>query len=113
MPLPDGRSPTMLIKAVRAILDFCYLAQYSVHSTETLALLEDALWRFHDNKVIFEHLGIWDIWEIPKLLYACHYVLMIMWLGSAALTLSTLSVCTLTVQRMPMKLQITRMNFPR
>lgn len=77
LPLPDGQSSGMLIRAVRAMLDFLYLAQYPVHSSETLKLLDDALKRFHKNKQIFEDLGVRDSWEIPKLHYAIHYVVMI------------------------------------
>ncbi|KAH8091759.1 hypothetical protein BXZ70DRAFT_1040234 [Cristinia sonorae] len=55
LPLPGNRSPAPLVRAVRAILDFLYLAQYPVHSTGTLDRLDDALKRFHDNKAIFLH----------------------------------------------------------
>lgn len=82
IPLPDGRSSALLVQAVRAMLDFIYLAQYPVHSTETLNLLKEALSRFHQTKHIFEELEIRDSWEIPKLHYAMHYVLLIKWLGT-------------------------------
>ena len=65
-PLPDGMSNIRLIRAVRALLDFLYLAQYPVHTDETLALLEDALEHFHNNKEIFVDLGIRDTFNIPK-----------------------------------------------
>ena len=58
MHLPDGLSSNRLVRAVRAILDFVYLAQYPVHSTATLDALDDALHRFHENKSIFVDLGI-------------------------------------------------------
>jgi len=41
------------IKAVKALLDFIYLAQYSTHSTETLIYLKDALSEFHKYKEYF------------------------------------------------------------
>lgn len=56
--LPKNRSSIRLIQAVQGLLDFLYLAQYPVHSDETLKLLKDALKRFHDNKSIFEELDI-------------------------------------------------------
>ena len=40
-------SPNRIVKAVRALLDFAYLAQYPVHSDQSL---DDALQRFHANK---------------------------------------------------------------
>ena len=56
--LPGGESPVHLVRAVRALLNFLYLAQYPIHTDETLELLEDALSRFHMNKEIFIDLGI-------------------------------------------------------
>lgn len=56
--LPNGASQSRLLRAVRALLDFLYLAQYPCHSTETLQLLEDSLLKFHENKGIFTELGI-------------------------------------------------------
>jgi hypothetical protein len=73
-PLPGGLSNVRLIRAVRALLDFLYLAQYPVHTDETLELLEDALARFHSNKNIFVDLGIRDAFNLPKLHFARHYV---------------------------------------
>ncbi|KAI1783665.1 hypothetical protein LXA43DRAFT_977019 [Ganoderma leucocontextum] len=53
LPLPDGQSPARLVRATRALLDFLYLAQYPTHTSETLALLEEHLQAFHENKSIF------------------------------------------------------------
>ena len=41
--LPGNVLPFLLVSAIRAILDFLYLAQYPLHTSETLALLKDAL----------------------------------------------------------------------
>jgi hypothetical protein len=73
--LADGVSNARLIRCVRALLDFLYLAQYPIHTDETLMLLEDALSRFHANKEIFVELGIRpDGFKLPKLHFASHYV---------------------------------------
>ncbi|KAF8257398.1 hypothetical protein EI94DRAFT_1774481 [Lactarius quietus] len=45
-----GHSPVHVLRAVRAILNFVYLAQFPSHTTDTLKLLEDSLSQFHDNK---------------------------------------------------------------
>ncbi|EIM79496.1 uncharacterized protein STEHIDRAFT_69427 [Stereum hirsutum FP-91666 SS1] len=86
LPLPHGLSSARLIRAVRALLDFFYLAQYPVHSSSeedpaneprppsSLDLLEDALTRFHDNRDIFIELGVRDNFNIPKLHTLRHYV---------------------------------------
>ena len=44
-------------KAIRALLDFIYIAQYQSHSNDTLKYLNTALQDFHKNKHIFWDLG--------------------------------------------------------
>lgn len=53
-----GCVDSSVIRAVRPLLDFVYLAQYPTHSDTTLARMQDALNRFHANKHIFVELGI-------------------------------------------------------
>ncbi|KAJ7588269.1 hypothetical protein C8J56DRAFT_1004496 [Mycena floridula] len=65
-----------------SILGFLYLAQYPVHTTETLESLNQALQRFHDNKQVFIDLGICDDFTIPKLHFMVHYVCSIMLFGT-------------------------------
>lgn len=71
--LPSEISTTQLLRAVRAMLDFLYIAQYPVQSTHTLDQLDDALARFHANKEIFVMLGIRAHFKLPKLHNANHY----------------------------------------
>ena len=71
--LSNGASPIPLIRSTRAILDFFYLAQYPIHTSETLVALENALDDFHSNKYIFEILGIRNDFNIPKLHFLVHY----------------------------------------
>ena len=80
--LPGGESPVRLVRAVRALLDFLYLAQYPIHMEEMLNLLEDALSHFHTNKEIFIDLGIRDGFNLPKLHFASHYVRLIKLFGT-------------------------------
>ncbi|KAH8084372.1 hypothetical protein BXZ70DRAFT_900453 [Cristinia sonorae] len=82
MPLPGGASSAQLVRAVRAMLDFLYLSQYPVQTSETLSMLQDALTRFHDNKQIFIELGVRDDWEIPKLHFLDHWEYLIRRLGT-------------------------------
>jgi len=74
LPLPEGRSPVRLIRAIRALLDFLYLAQYPSHTADTLSRLNDALSRFHDNKDILVDLGVRTHFNFPKLHSLIHYV---------------------------------------
>ena len=73
LPLPNGQAPSRLVKAVRALLDFVYLAQYPSHTTLTLYRLEESLARFHQNKDIFIDLGVRGHFNIPKLHSLLHY----------------------------------------
>ncbi|KAG1771513.1 hypothetical protein EDD22DRAFT_947948 [Suillus occidentalis] len=65
--LPGNLSSARLLRAVRGLLDFLYLAQYPCHSSKTLSLLDEALTLFHDNKQIFVNLGICNNFNLPKL----------------------------------------------
>ena len=74
LPLRGGLSPVRLVRAVRAILDFLYLAQYPAHTSDTLILLQNALRRFHANKAVFVDLGIREHFHLPKLHSLDHYL---------------------------------------
>lgn len=82
IPLPGGHSSARLIRSVRGLLDFLYLAQYPIHSTEMLQHMENALDRFHTNKNIFIDLGIRTGFNIPKLHFARHYLMLIQRYGT-------------------------------
>lgn len=71
--LPNGLSTSRLIRAVRAMLDFLYIAQFPVHSDETLLSMNEALATFHANKEVFVELGIRDEFNLPKLHNIGHY----------------------------------------
>lgn len=72
--LPGNKSTARLIRAVRALLDFLYIARYPSQTTSTLGLLKDALTRFHNNKQVFIDLGIRNHFNLPKLHSLQHYV---------------------------------------
>jgi hypothetical protein len=71
--LPYNLSSGRLVRAVRSVLDFLYLAQMPLHTAETLEYLRDALTTFHDNKSVFVALGIRKDFQIPKLHSLQHY----------------------------------------
>ena len=74
LPLKGRRSPAHLIRAVRALLDFVYLAQYPSHTSTTLEYMNDVLARFHENKAIFLEIGARQDFKLPKLHALTHYV---------------------------------------
>jgi hypothetical protein len=53
-----GYVPLEIIQTVRALLEFCYIAQQEYITEEALNKLEDALARFHKNRVIFQTSGV-------------------------------------------------------
>jgi hypothetical protein len=73
LPLPGGQVPSRVVKAVRAILDFVYLAQFPSHTTDTLRRLQESLESFHFNKAVFIDLGTREGFNIPKLHSMLHY----------------------------------------
>ncbi|KAI0765853.1 hypothetical protein BD413DRAFT_697536 [Trametes elegans] len=75
MDLPGGRVVTaQLTRATRALLDFVFMAQYPIHSDDTLTALDNALSAFHADRDVFETLGIRTGFNIPKLHSLAHYV---------------------------------------
>ncbi|KAF8547631.1 hypothetical protein OG21DRAFT_1527027 [Imleria badia] len=62
-----GSVPRRVLIALRALLDFCYLAQALVFTTESIDRVAAALQEFHDNKDAIVHHGLHNNWEIPKL----------------------------------------------
>lgn len=73
IPLRNGFLSQRLTRAVRALLDVLYLAQYPMHTSSTLALLQSTLKQFHDNKAIFVELGVRSNFKLPKLHSLNHY----------------------------------------
>ena len=78
-----------ILKAMRAFLDFVYLAQYDSHSTATLGYLEEALRKFHSFKQHIADSGVRNgprqngKFHIPKIELMQHVKRLIELLGSA------------------------------
>ena len=73
-PLPNVQNPQRVPRAIRAILDFMYLAQLPVQSTSTLNNLESSLSVFHANMDVFVDIGIRTNMNLPKLHSLSHYI---------------------------------------
>lgn len=70
-------------EAVRALLDFVYIAQLPEATTSTIAELEDALDRFHEHKDVFIELGARMHFNFPKMHALEHYVESLKLFGTA------------------------------
>ncbi|KAI0054653.1 hypothetical protein BV25DRAFT_1873302 [Artomyces pyxidatus] len=73
LALPGGLSAVRLIRTVRGLLDYVYIAQYPSHSSVMLTYLDDALAQFHANKGILLDLGIRENFNLPKLHSMLHF----------------------------------------
>lgn len=69
-----GSIPIGALRAIRALLDFIYLAQYTTHNDDTLGYLKDALDTFHANKDTLIELGVRDDFNFPKIHSLHHYI---------------------------------------
>jgi hypothetical protein len=83
LPLPGQQLSACIVKAVRAVLDFLYLAQFHSHTSKTLEYLNDSLARFHHNKHIFVDLGVRKHFKFPKIHSLIHYQTSIALFGTA------------------------------
>lgn len=69
-----GSIPNQGVRAITALLDFIYLAQYTTHDSYTLGYLKDALKHFHENRQYFVAVGTRKDFNIPKFHSLMHYV---------------------------------------
>jgi len=72
-----------MVRALRAFLDFCYIARRDVQDTKSLAALEDALAGFHDFHSIFKECGVRvDGFNLPRQHSLMHYFALIRAFGA-------------------------------
>ena len=73
IPSTSRGTMSQLVRAVRGLLDFLYLARYPVHTVETLDQMESALQMYHENRQVFIDLGIRYDFNFPKDHFLNHY----------------------------------------
>ncbi|KAI9061956.1 hypothetical protein FKP32DRAFT_1574810 [Trametes sanguinea] len=78
-----GAADEHVVRAVRAILDFIYLAHFEAHSDQSLDSLHHAWRDFHHYKAIFIELGIREHFNFPKGHSTEHYEASIRSVGTA------------------------------
>jgi hypothetical protein len=72
-----------MVLALRAFLEFCYIARRNVQDTLSLGQLEDALSRFHKHRAIFQSCGVRHKgFSLPRQHSLVHYVRMIRLFGA-------------------------------
>ena len=80
--VPGGQDSSRVVKAVRAMLDFLYLAQFPCHTSDYLDRLQASLASFHEHKVVFIDLEAQKHFNFPKLHGLSHYVTSIRLFGT-------------------------------
>ena len=78
----NGSSPARVLKAVRGLLDFLYLAQLPSQTTDTILRLKQSLAVFHENKEVFLDHGVRDHFNVPKIHSLLHYSSSILLFGT-------------------------------
>ena len=58
LPAIEGYVPDRMLHTIRVFLEFCYIARHDIIMEKTLAELEDALFRFHEYRAVFQEVGI-------------------------------------------------------
>jgi Plavaka transposase len=78
-----GAVDPMVLRAVRALLDFFAYALFQSHTSDTLSRMRQSLEDFHSAKDVLIELGVRRHFNIPKLHSLVHYVDGIKRLGTA------------------------------
>ena len=55
LPAIEGHVPNLMVCMTQTFLSFCYIAWCDIHDTNTLAALDDALFRFQPSKTTFSY----------------------------------------------------------
>ena len=77
LPAIEGHVPDDMVQAVRAFLEFCYIARRNVHDTNSPTALDDALQQFHHHCKIFQMCGIHNDFNVPRQHSLNHYIKLI------------------------------------
>ena len=79
----EGYVPSDMMCALRAFLEFCYITQQDIQDSNSLAVLEDALARFHRYQVIFQECGVRvEGFNLPRQHSLIHYLALIHTFGA-------------------------------
>ena len=78
----QGHVPPNIIRALRAFLEFCYIAHQNSLTEQDLDQLEDAVSCFHQYCEVFIDSGIWEDFLMPRQHSIKHYHALIRLFGA-------------------------------
>ncbi|KAH6886621.1 hypothetical protein BKA70DRAFT_1377252 [Coprinopsis sp. MPI-PUGE-AT-0042] len=73
LPAITGRVPPKMVHAVRDFLEFTYIVRRSTITEDDLERLDNLLQSFHQNRTIFQELGIREGFSLPRQHSMVHY----------------------------------------
>ncbi|KAF8954136.1 hypothetical protein BDZ97DRAFT_1928684 [Flammula alnicola] len=76
LPAISGHVPEEMVKAVAALIEFCYLVRQSIINEDTLVEIDAALTRFHQHREVFREVQP-DSFSLPRQHSLIHYRFMI------------------------------------
>ncbi|KAG1886992.1 hypothetical protein F4604DRAFT_1889809 [Suillus subluteus] len=82
LPAIKGYVPTDVVRAFRALLEFCYLIRRNVITEKSLLEIQDALTRFHTYREVFRTTGVVPTFSLPRQHSMTHYVYLIRLFGA-------------------------------
>ncbi|KAH7918155.1 hypothetical protein BV22DRAFT_1108435 [Leucogyrophana mollusca] len=82
LPAIEGYVPPDMVRALRAFLEFCYIARHDIITDDTLKDLENALQRFHKYREIFITSGVRSDFSLPRQHALHHYCMLIRMFGA-------------------------------
>ena len=82
LPTLKGYVPNDMICALRAFLNFCYLAWHDILDSKSLATMQEALDRFHQHREIFRTCGVCSSFNLPRQHSLMHFIQMIRAFGA-------------------------------
>ena len=72
-----------MMRAIRAFLEFCYIARWNIIDTQSLGELEEALSRFHQYRTIFQDCRVrTEGFNLPCQHFLIHYMALIWAFGA-------------------------------
>ena len=82
LPAIAGHVPPLMVQALSAFMDFCYLVRRNVLDESTLDAIDLAVARFHVYRIVFEDVGIRNNFSLPRQHSVKHFRLLIQMFGA-------------------------------